>query len=98
MHRSRVLTVPVPFGPHAPRCEPERPGGDDERSIRIRKRLAECLDGAAIRIGSVLEAPREGDVVLEREVNHAFRRGSRFTLADAAITSAALAICPGPSE
>src|SRR5260221_433391 len=47
MRRSAV-TMPVPFGPNAPRCEPERPGGDEERSVRIHKRLAECLDGAAI--------------------------------------------------
>jgi hypothetical protein len=51
-------------------------GGDDERSIRTRKRLAECLDGASIRAGSALKVSRERDVVLEREVNHAVRRDS----------------------
>jgi hypothetical protein len=33
----------VPFGRDTSRCEPEQPGGEDERAIRIRKRLAECL-------------------------------------------------------
>ncbi len=34
------------------------------------------LDGASIRVGSALKVSRERDVVLEREVNHAVRRGS----------------------
>jgi MftR C-terminal domain len=40
------MATPVPFGRHPPRCQPERPGGDDERPVRIRQRLAECLAGA----------------------------------------------------
>jgi len=67
---SRVGTMPVPFGRHTPRCEPERPGRDEERPIGTSERLAERFDGTAIRIGSALEAPREREVVLEREVNH----------------------------
>ena len=67
--------MPVPFGRHTPRCEPKRPGGDDERAIRTCEHLAECLDGAAVRIGSVLEASRERDVVPEGEVDHAIRHG-----------------------
>ena len=68
---------PVPFGRDAPRCEPGRPGGDEERPAGARERLAERLDGAAIRIGGGLEAAREGEVVPEREVDHAIRRGGR---------------------
>jgi hypothetical protein len=75
MRRGRVGPVPVPFGRYVPGCEPEHPGGDDNGSVRTRKRLAERLDGAAIRVGSGPEAPGEGDVVLEREVDHAIRRG-----------------------
>ena len=67
----------VPLGRHTPRCEPQRPGGDHERSIGAGKRLGEGLDGAAVRVGSALEVPREGDVVLEREVDHAVGGGSR---------------------
>ena len=96
-HR-RVGTVPVPFGRHAPRCEPERSGGDDERSIRTSKRLAECLDGAAIRVGGALEVPRESDVVLEREVDHAVGRGSCIPQAVEVIERAEMHLCPGGSE
>ena len=61
----------VLLGCHAPRCEEERPRGDHERSIGARQRLAKGLDGAPIRIGGSLEVSREGEVVLEREVDHA---------------------------
>ena len=91
-------TAPVPFGRHPPRCEPERPGGDDERPVGTRQRLAECLDGAAIRIGGALEVPRERDVVLEREVDHAIRRGRRAPQAVEIIERAAVHLCPGRGE
>ena len=52
--RSRIW-LGVPFGRHAPRCESEQPGGDDERSVRACKHLAKGFDGAAIRIDSTLE-------------------------------------------
>ena len=45
----------VPLGGDTPRCEPEQSGGEDERSVRTRQRLAERLDDAAIRVGSALE-------------------------------------------
>jgi hypothetical protein len=90
--------MPVPFGRHPPRCEPERPGGDDERPIRTRERLAERLDGAAIRVGSVLEAAREGDVVLEREMDHAVRRGGAAPQALEIIEGAATHLCAGRGE
>jgi hypothetical protein len=75
--RNGAVMQPVPFGRDAPRCEPGRPGGDEERPAGARERLAERLDGAAIRIGGGLEAAREGEVVPEREVDHAIRRGGR---------------------
>ncbi len=55
---------------HVPRCQPEEPGGDQERTLRTRECLAERLDGAAIRVGGALEVSRERQVVLEREVDH----------------------------
>ncbi len=94
----RVGAMPVPLGRHPPRCEPERPGGDDERPVRTRERLAEGLDGAAIRVGSALEVPGEGDVVLEREVDHAVRRGGRVPQAVEVVESAALHLRPGGGE
>jgi len=90
--------MPVPFGRHTPWCEPERPGGDDERSVRAHKRLAECLDGPAIRVGSALEVPREGDVVLEGEVDHAIRSGSCTAQGVEVVDRAALHLCPGGGE
>src|SRR6516225_8590267 len=47
------------------RREPERSGGDDERPARTCEHLAERLDGAAVGVGSTLEIPGEGEVVLE---------------------------------
>src|SRR5262249_48956462 len=63
-----------------------------------RQRLAEDLDGAAIRIGSALEAPQEGDVVLEREVNHAIRRGSGTPQAVEIVNGGALHLGPDGGE
>ena len=94
----RVGTLPVPFGRHAPRRDPERPGGDDERSIGACERLAERLDGAAIRVGRALEVPREGDVVLEGEVDHAIRRGRCLPQAVEIVKRAALDLGPGGGE
>jgi len=65
--------MPVPFGRHTPRCDPEGPGGDQERSTRACKRVGEGLDGAAIGIGRALEVPREREVVHEREVDQGRR-------------------------
>jgi hypothetical protein len=90
--------VPVPFGGDVPRGEPEQPGRDDERSIGARKRLAEGLDGAAIRIGSALEGPREDEVVLEREVDHAIRSSSGTAQGIEVVERAALHLCPGGNE
>ena len=90
----RVGIMPVPFGRHPPRCDPERPGGDDERPVGTRERLAEGLDGAAVRIGSALEVAREGEVVLEREVDHAVRRGRRVPQAVEVVKGAALHLAP----
>ncbi len=65
--------MPVPFGGHAPWCDPESPGGDDQRPVRPCKCFAEGLDGATIRIGGALKITRKGDLVLEGEVDHAVR-------------------------
>jgi len=73
----------------------EDAGGDHERPAGTRERLAECLDGAAIRVGSALEVPREGDVVLEREVDHAVRRGRRTAQAVEVVKGAAVHLRPG---
>jgi hypothetical protein len=67
--------MPVPFGRHTTESNPESPRGDDQRSVRTRECLAKCLDSPAIGIGSLLEAPRESDVVLERQVYDAVRAG-----------------------
>ena len=95
---ARVGAVPVPFGRHPPRCEPECPGGDDERSIRTRQRSPKRLDGAAVRVGSALEVARESEVVLEREVDHAIRRGRRALQAVEVVERAALHLGPGGGE
>jgi hypothetical protein len=51
-------------------------GGDDERPVAARERRAERLDGPAVRAGRRPEVAREGDVVLEGEVDDAVgRRG-----------------------
>jgi hypothetical protein len=96
--RSGTGIQPVPFGRDAPRYEPGRPGGDEERPVRARERLAERLDGAAIRVGRGLEAAREGDVVLEREVDHAIRRGGRAPQPAEVVKGAAKRLGPGRGE
>src|ERR1035441_6588098 len=90
--------MPVPFGTHPPRGEPEGPGCDDQRSIRASQRLPERLDGTAIGIGSVLEAARESDVVLEREVDHAIGFDSGTAQAVEVVEGAAMHRCPGRGE
>src|SRR5262249_34114428 len=96
--RRRVWTVPVLFGRHPSGDEPERARGDEQRSIGPGKRLAECLDGAAIRVGGGLEASGERDVVLEREVDHAIRCDSCAPQAVEIIKSAGIHLCPGRGE
>lgn len=46
--RRRARPMSLQFGRQTPRCEPERPGSDDGRSIRARKRLTKCLDRPVI--------------------------------------------------
>jgi hypothetical protein len=55
--------------------DPERPGGDHERSIGTDERLCEHLDGAVIGVGGALEVSREREVVLEREMDYAAEAG-----------------------
>src|SRR5579884_1416117 len=98
MRRGRVWITPVAFGRHPPRGEPERPGGDHERPVRPRQRLADGFDRTAIRIGRVLEAAREGDVVLEGEVDHTVRGGRGPTQSVEIINRAALYLGPGGGE
>ena len=90
--------MPVPLGPQPPRGEPERAGGDGERSIRTRKRLAQCLDRVAIRIGGVLEPPRKCEVVTDREMDYSVQRVSCTPQAVEIIESAAMDLCPGSGE
>jgi AcrR family transcriptional regulator len=98
MRRIRVGIMPVLFGRHLPPCEPERPGGDEERSIRARKCLAYGLDGAAIGIGRALEVPQERDVVLERQVDHTVRRGRCTPQTVEIVKRAAMDLGPGGGE
>jgi hypothetical protein len=95
-HRGRI--GPVPFGRHLARQQPERPGRDDERPIGVRERLAERRDGPAIRFGGVLEAPGERDVVLERQVDYAVRRGGGVPQAVQVVQVAAAYPRPGRGE
>src|ERR1700689_157999 len=88
----------VLLGRYTPRCEPEQPGGDDERSIRTGQRLSECLDSATIRVGSALEVAREREVVLEREVDHAIRLGGRIPQNVEVVERATARLCPGGGE
>ena len=90
--------MPVPFGGDAARRDPERAGGDDERPVRAGERLAEDLDGAAVRVGGALEVAREGDVVLEREVDHAVGRGRARPQAVEIVERAALHLAPAAAR
>jgi hypothetical protein len=65
----------VLFSGHAPRGHAQQPGGEDERPIGTRQRVAERLNRAPVRVGGVLEPAGEGDVVLEREMDHTVRLG-----------------------
>src|ERR1035437_648399 len=96
-HR-RGGTMPVPFGRYPPWCGPERPGGDDERPARSGQRVSEGLDGAAVRIGGSLEVAREGELVLELDVDHPIRRGSCTAQAAEVIKSAAMDLRAGRGE
>jgi hypothetical protein len=78
--------------------QPEHPRGDDEWSITPRKRLTDGLDGAAISIGCALEIPCEGEVMLEREMDDAVRRGGCAPHDSEVIDGAAKRFCPGGDE
>lgn len=82
--------MPVLLGRRPILGEPEQAGGDDERPVGTGEGVAEGLDGTAIRVGGALEVAAEGDVVLEREVDHAVRRGSRVPQAVEVVDRAAL--------
>jgi len=64
---------------------------------KAERKIAERLDGATIRVGSILEGPREGEVVLESEVDHAIRRSGSSAQAVEVIESAEMHLCPGRS-
>ncbi len=64
-----------PFGRHLPRRQPEQAGGDDQRPVRTGQHLTEQLHGAPVRGHGAGEVAGEGDVVLERQVDHAVRGG-----------------------
>lgn len=66
--------MPVSLGRHPARGEPENPRGDDEGSTGARERLAKGVDGAPVRIEAPVGIPRKGEVVLERQVDHAVGR------------------------
>jgi hypothetical protein len=90
--------MPVLFGHHASRRDPERAGGDQEGPIGTGKRVAHGLDGAAIRVGGALEIACEGEVVLEREMNHAIRAGSCAAQALEIVKGAAVHLSSGGGE
>ncbi len=66
--------------------------------IRARERFAERLDSTAIRVGGALEVPGEGEVVLEREVDHAIRRCGCAPQAVEVVKCAAVHVCSGGGE
>ncbi len=71
----RVGLTPVQLGRNPARCEPERPRGDHERPLGAGQRLAERLDRQAVGLRAAYEVARKREVVPEREVEHAVRRG-----------------------
>jgi hypothetical protein len=95
MGQRRLWAVPVAFGRHPTRSNAEGPRGDDQRSARTRECLAECLDGAAVGVGCLLEPSRESEVVLERQVNDAVGAGGRGPQRGEVIDSAALDLSAG---
>ena len=90
--------MPVLFGRQAPRCDPERPGGDHERAIGARERFAEGFDGATIRLGGTVEVPGERDFVFEREVDDAVRDSRRGPQRVEIVEGAAVHRRPGGRE
>ena len=90
-------TVPVPFGRHLPRGHPARPGRDDQRPVRTREHVTERLHHPPIRIRRAMEVAREGDVVLERQVDHAVRGGRRAPQHVEIVEGAALHLGSGSS-
>ena len=71
MPRGRGRVGPVLLGRDDARRVARQPGRDDERPAGALQRGAERLDGMAVGVRRGLEVPREGDVVLEREVDDA---------------------------
>ena len=61
----------VLLGRHTSGLKSEQSGGDHERPIGAGERIAECLNGASVGVGGALEVSREGEVVLEGEMDHA---------------------------
>src|ERR1700691_3857192 len=90
--------MPVAFGRDTTGSDPEGPRGDDQRSARPRERLAKRLDGAPVRFGSLLEASRESDVVLERQVYDAVGAGGCAPQRGEIIDSPAFDLGPGGGE
>jgi hypothetical protein len=62
--------VSIKFRRHATWRDTECSRGNDERSIRTRQGFTERFNGAAISGGGTEEVAREGEVVLEGEVDH----------------------------
>ena len=90
--------MPVALGRHPPGRQPERAGGDQERSIGSGELLAERLDRAAIGVGGALEVTREGELVLERQVDHAVGGCGPASQAVEIVERAAVHLCPGRGE
>ena len=67
-------------------------------SIRALAGTLRIMEILAIRNGGGLEATRESDVVLEREVDHAIGRGSCTSQGVHVIQSAALHLCASRFE
>ena len=90
--------MPVPFGRHLPRGDPGRPGRDDQRPARTRKHMTERLHRPPIRICRALEVACEGDVVLERQVDHAVAGGRRAPQHAGIVEGAGLHLGSGRGE
>ncbi len=94
----RVGVVSVPLGRHPTGRDKECPRSDEQWAIRTCKRVSENLDGATIRICSALEVPREGNLVLEGEVDDAVRCLSRFAQDVEIVEAAAMHLSSGGDE
>ena len=79
-HRGdRFGIAPIAFGRDAARRQSQRPRGDDQRTAGALERRAEGLNRKAVRLGGAREPSREGDVVLERQVDDAIRSFGSIT-------------------